>query len=107
MSEKPQRQSRKRNIFAWIIRAIYVSLLMGFIDCYSDCYLGHGAVSVPVWEDRGKPASYGYVGFGYCLSCFHRDTLDGPVIWFWFTPFVIDAAHRGIQVHWIWSQDDA
>ena len=48
-----------------------------------------------------------YYGFGYVLVNYADTYRDGgrtlgPELWFCFTPFVIDAAHRGISVHWIW-----
>lgn len=77
---------------------------MAFVDCWSDFYFRHGVFSVTTaaMKDGGTTMS---VGPGYFITFWRR--LDGaaygPEIWFWFSPFVIDAAHHGTGVHWIWS----
>ena len=105
MSDKPQRPSRRRKIFVWIIRGMYISVLMASIDCYSGWFYGHGVFSMTLagMRDGGTTMS---VGPGYCMTFWRRMDGDavGPEIWFWFTPFIVDAAHRGVQIHWIWSR---
>lgn len=51
----------------------------------------------------------GSVGFGYFLTFYRRMSGEpyGPEVWFWFTPFVISAAHRHVEVRWVWANDNA
>jgi len=77
---------------------------MAIVDCGSGLYYRHGVFSVTTakWRDGGTTAS---VGPGYCILYWRvmGGGGDGPEVWFWFTPFVIDTAHRGVQIYWIWS----
>jgi hypothetical protein len=107
MSDKPQ--SRRRKILVWIVRVICISLVFGMSDV---CSLSFGSQSRPIfsmsWFRTGN-SDAGYIGFGYLLfnhGSIYRDggrTL-GPEIWYWFTPVVIDFAHDGIEIHWLWKR---
>jgi hypothetical protein len=49
-----------------------------------------------------------YTGFGYSLVDLEDAYRDGghsigPVVWFWYTPFMIDGAHGGIKIDWLWK----
>ena len=83
---------------------MYISVLMAAIDSWSGYYYGHPIFSKTVsgWKDGGTTMT---IGLGYGMRFWRRmdGSAYGPVIWFWFTPFIIDASHRGIQVHWLWS----
>jgi len=104
MSETPQRRSRKRKFAVWIIRVIYAVVIMAMIDSWSFFNFRHGVFcfATEKMSDGGTTIS---AGPGYTLTFWRRmdGTAYGPEIWFWGAPFVIDAAHRGVQVHWIWS----
>jgi hypothetical protein len=84
---------------------MYISVLMASIDCYTGFHYGHGVFSVTLagMRDGGTTMS---VGPGYGMYFWRRmdGAAYGPEIWFWFTPFIIDAAHRGVQIHWVWSR---
>ena len=88
----------------WIIRAICLSLLLAMIDCWSGDFLGGTLCSVPLYKLRDGGTT-GSVGFGYSLTYYRQmdGRADGPKVWFWFTPIVIDAAHHGIKVRWLWK----
>jgi len=105
MSENSQRRSWKRRIAVWIIRIVYASVLMATVDSWSGFYYRHGIFSVTLegMRDGGTTMS---VGPGYFMTFWRPmdGRAYGPVVWFWGAPFVVDAAHRGVQVHWIWSQ---
>ncbi|MDB6022165.1 MAG: hypothetical protein JWQ04_2022 [Pedosphaera sp.] len=103
MSEKPRR-SLKRKILIWVIRAVCLSIMLAMLDCWSACYMRCTVFSITQFKlkDGGTTGS---VGFGYFLTYYRElgGPLEGPVIWFWFSPVVIDAAHPGIRFHWIWA----
>jgi hypothetical protein len=76
------------------------------IDCSAGYFLGGTVCSIPLWQMRDG-GSTGSVGFGYFLTYYRRmdGQAYGPEVWFWFTPFVISAAHRHIEVRWIWKHE--
>ena len=104
LSRSPRRRSLKRKIFVWIIRAVYISVLMATIDSCTGYYYGHPIFSMTMagMSDGGTTMT---IGPGYFLTFWRRmdGAAYGPEIWFWFTPFIVDAAHHGLQVHWLWS----
>jgi hypothetical protein len=106
MSDKSPPRSWKRKIFVWLVRAIYISVILAMCDV---CSLSRG--SQPIFSGtwfRTSNEDAGYIGFGYCLVNyvgFYRDggrTL-GPEVWFWFTPVIISGAHGSIEVRWLWK----
>jgi hypothetical protein len=104
MDENPPQRFRKRKITIWIFRVIYAVILMATIDSWSGFFYGHGVFSITLAEMRDGGTTMS-VGPGYCMTFWRRmdGKAYGPVIWFWGAPFIVDAAHRGVQVHWIWS----
>jgi hypothetical protein len=103
MSEQPQRRYWKRKIFVWIIRAVYISVLMAMIDSWSGYSDGHGVFSMTTGglKDGGTTMS---IGPDYSIIFWRSmdGSAYGPEVWFWFTPFIVDAAHRGLRVHLLW-----
>ena len=99
------RRPLKQRIVVWLVRAAYISVLLAAIDSWSAHCFRHGVVSVTMGglKDGGTRMS---VGPGYFMTFWRRmdGKAYGPEIWFWFTPFVIDAAHGGIRVRWIWTR---
>jgi hypothetical protein len=104
MSDKPKIKFSKRKILIWIVRIIYISVLMAAIDSWTGYRYGHPIFSMTVagWRDGGTTMTIG-PGYGIRFWRPMDGSAYGPVIWFYFTPFVIDAAHRGITIHWLWS----
>ena len=98
--------SLKKKVFTWVLRAMYLSVIFAMCDL---CALSlHKA---PVFSFAGCQTGNGDTfceGFGYSLGYLADSYRDGgrslgPIIWFWFTPFVIDGTHGGIKVGWIWK----
>jgi hypothetical protein len=98
----PRRRPLKQAVCVWIVRAVYISVLMAAIDCCSGYYFRHGVFSMTWYglKDGGTTMS---VGPGYCMTFWRRMDGEayGPEIWFWFTPFRVDMAHRNFQIHWL------
>jgi hypothetical protein len=100
---RPER-SRIRTILVWLVRAVYLSVILAICDCWT-ASRPHKAImfSRRTWTiaDGGTA---GYVGFGYSLTYYRRldVSLDGPVIWFWFTPFKVSFARRNPGLLWVW-----
>ena len=107
MKPKSNPSNWKRKIPGWIARLVGLSLLLAMIDCSAGYFLGTTVCSIPIWKmkDGGTTSS---VGFGYFLTYYRRmdAKANGPEVWFWFTPFVISAAHRHVELRWLWKQDD-
>lgn len=86
------------------MRAILVSIFMAMLDCWSNVHYSHSVFrfTEAKLSDGGTTLS---AGPGYTLVFWRRmdGSAYGPEIWFWFTPFRLDAAHRGIQIHWVWN----
>jgi hypothetical protein len=57
------------------------------------------------WKMRDG-GSTGHTGFLYSLVYWRRmdGTAYGPEVWFWFTPFVLDAAHKNPRVRLLWQE---
>lgn len=60
--------------------------------------------STDAWMMRDG-GSTGHNGFLYTLVFWRRmdGAAYGPEVWFWFTPFVIDAAHKGVRIRLLWQ----
>ncbi len=83
---------------------MYISVLMATIDSFTGYYYGHGVFSITMEgiKDGGTTIS---LGPGYFMTFWRRmdGTAYGPEVWFWFTPFKVDAAHRHVSVRWVWQ----
>jgi hypothetical protein len=104
VSEPPQGKRKGSGIYPWVIRALSLSLVLAMIDCWSGFFLGSTPCSLSLYKLRDGGTT-GSIGFGYCLTYYRQ--LDarvyGPEVWFWFTPFVLSAAHNRLEVHWVWK----
>ena len=94
----------RQRILVWLVRALYVSVVFAMCDLWSattrrDTLFSRCMFEIP---DGGSAE---YVGFGYSIS--YLRSMDGsafgPVVHFWFTPFLIDAAHGDVKVRWLWE----
>ena len=105
-SKPHQGRFRKRRILVWMVRAMYISVILAICDVWTaGTKRDFTLFSKNTWE-MSDGGTKGYIGFGYSMIYFRRLGGEpfGPVIWFWFTPVVVDATgHRGIQVRWLWS----
>jgi hypothetical protein len=89
-----------------MIRALYISVIFAMCDLCSLSWNDNSVFSHAPFQTGNGDAIY--TGFGYTLVNYRDVYFDdgrtyGPEVWFWFTPVVIDIAHGGIQVHWLWD----
>jgi hypothetical protein len=111
MNDSIKRRSWTRRILIWVVRALYISVILAMCDLCSLSFGHHPIFSImpsqslknPNWKhvvisDEFVP----YNGFCYTIVNY-TVTLDrartlGPVIVFWFMPFItIDFSHGTIQ----------
>jgi hypothetical protein len=96
-----------RQLLVRMVRIMYVSVILAMYDLCTLSVGGSSTVfSIPTSRTGNGDAIF--IGFGYILlnhEDIYRDRAKtfGPEIWFWFTPVIVDAAHGGVQVHWLWS----
>jgi hypothetical protein len=104
MTVDPHISSRKKKIVVWLIRAMYVSIILGLCDSWIASTSHRDTFfSKERWELRDG-GTRGYVGFGYSLTYYREMGGEhGPEIWFWFTPFRIYWTSKRIGASWIWS----
>ena len=101
---RQKRCIRLGKVLPWLLRGVCLSVIFAMCDSWWATEHTNTLFSVTTWATRDG-GTRGYVGFGYCLTYYRSLSGErGPAVWFWFTPFVIDTAHRKLQVRWLWSQ---
>jgi hypothetical protein len=100
-----QRQPpRLRDWLPWVARMMYISLILAMCDCWAAGTERRTPIfSSTIWgmSDGG---TRGYVGFGYFLTYYRRmGGVQGPEVWFWFTPFTVSATTEHVGLHWLWQ----
>lgn len=101
---RQKRCIRLGKLLPWLLRGVCLSVIFAMCDSWWATGHTNTLFSATTWATRDG-GTRGYVGFGYCLTYYRSLSGErGPAVWFWYTPFVIDTAHRGVQVRWLWSQ---
>ncbi len=101
---RQKRCIRLGGVLPWLFRGVFLSVIFAMCDSWWASEHLNTLFSTTTWATRDG-GTRGYVGLGYCLTYYRSLSGErGPAVWFWFTPFVIDTAHRGVQVRWLWSQ---
>jgi hypothetical protein len=113
MNDKKKQRSWTRRILSWMVRALYVSMILAMCDICSLSFGHHPIFSKmpfqplknPNWKhvvtfDGFVPYNgFGYTIVNYTITLDHARTL-GPVIVFWFMPFItIDLSHGTVNAH--------
>lgn len=108
MNSVEPRPSRRKRVATRVLGAVLLSVILATSDMWTGLKYRRTFFSTNSWKMKDG-GSTGHTGFLYSLVFWRRmdGSAYGPEVWFWFTPFVIDAAHRGVQIHWIWSQGDS
>ena len=99
-------RSLKKLVFAWVLRIIYLSVIFAMCDL---CALSIRKEPMFSYEscETGNGDGF-YYGFGYSMLYLRDIDRDGgrtlgPIVWFWFTPFMLDGARGGIKADWVWK----
>ena len=101
-------KSRKQlfgKITKWGFRVVYISVILAMCDFWSASTARRDTVFSKCEFRITDGGSAEYVGFGYTMSYLRKmdGSAYGPVLHFWFTPFLIDAAHGKVKMHWLWE----
>jgi len=96
--------SRRKRILAWIVRAVCLSVILATCDMWTAMEYRCTFFSTNSWKMRDG-GSTGHTGFLYSLVFWRRmdGAAYGPEVWFWFSPFVLDAAHKHMRVRLLWQ----
>jgi hypothetical protein len=87
----------------WALWAVCASVVLAGCDIWTAQRFRRTWLSVTTWKMKDG-GSTGHVGFLYTMVFWRSmDGEYGPELWFWFSPLVIDAAHGGVTVRWVWA----
>lgn len=93
-----------RRILAWVIRVIYVVIILALCDCCSICTRGRALFAIHTERSKGDFAYFGCPGYDICR--FGSDQINpGLTIHFWHAPVIIDLRSHHSLIHWAWSSD--
>jgi hypothetical protein len=87
----------------WVARIMYVSIILAICDCWA-AGTEHRAplFSKTTWA-MSDGGTRGSIGFGYTLTYYRRmGGVQGPEVWFWFTPFTVSWTTEHVGFRWIW-----
>src|SRR2546430_2463353 len=89
----------------WIVRVMCLSVILAMCDTWTALEYRQTFFSTTSWKMKDG-GSTGHTGFLYSLVFWRSidGAARGPEIWFWFTPFVLDAAHNHMRIRLLWQE---
>lgn len=88
----------------WIARVFCLSVILAMCDSWTATEYRRTFFSTNSWKLKDG-GSTGHNGFRYSLVYWRSmdGTAYGPEVWFWFTPLVVDAAHKNMRIRLLWQ----
>jgi len=100
------RKQRFGKMAKWGFRVVYIFVILAICDFWSASTARRDTLFSKCEFRITDGGSAEYVGFGYTMSYLRKmdGSAYGPVLHFWFAPFLIDAAHGKVKMHWLWER---